>query len=202
MMQPPRILARPRKGVSILRECRASAAAEMALDLPAIAFIVLNITDLVIYAYSRMQVDLAAQEAVGAARAFCNTSSSDRELPAQLYCSGVDQTITDAAKNTSLGSAVTLTTTSGIIHSNEAWYCANTSGQLAPAPTPSQPAGGYSINSAPPNDCSGVVSGSTIAPGDYISVTANYTYTPVFPGFSVASLLSGTITRTAWMRLK
>lgn len=167
----------------------------MALVLPAIAFIVLNITDLVIYGYSRMQVDLAAQQAAGAARVLCNTSTADRELPAQLYCSGSDSAVVAAALNTSLGSGVALSSSGGF-HYNEAYYCADN------ATNTLKPTNGYPISSAPPDDCSGVVSGSTILPGDYISVTASYTYAPVFPNFSLGSLLAGTITRTAWIRLK
>jgi Flp pilus assembly protein TadG len=195
MMKPPHDLARPGKHVSFWRDRRAAAAAEMALVLPAIAYIALNITDIGIYAYSRMQVDLAAQAAAGAARVLCNTSAPNRELPAQLFCAGLDPAIVAAVQTTSLGSRVSLTTTSGTIHSNEAWYCASSTGQL-------QPSGGYPISSAPPDDCSGVISGSTTPPGDYISVTASYSFVPVFPGISVASLLPATITRTAWIRLK
>jgi Flp pilus assembly protein TadG len=195
MMEFLRVLAWPRKGISFWRDCRAGAAAEMALVLPSIAFIALNVADLGIYAYSRMQVDLAAQEAVGAARVLCNTSTTDRELPAQQFCLGLDPAIVAAAQNTTLGSRVSLAVASGI-HSSEAYYCAdNVTGTL-------KPNNGYPITSAPPADCSGVVSGSTIAPGDYISATASYSFAPLFPGISVASLLPSTITRTAWMRLK
>jgi Flp pilus assembly protein TadG len=191
MMKPPCILGRHRKSASFWRDGHASAAVEMALVLPAIAFIVLNITDLAIYAYTRMQVDLAAQEAVGAARVLCNTSTASRQLPAMQSCTGLDSTIVAAAQTTPLGTGVTLTASSGN-HSTEGYYCADSSSTL-------QLVAAY--NGTPPSDCSGTYGGSTVAPGDYISVTATYTFNPVFPGISVASLLTSPITRTAWLRL-
>ncbi|HEY0957661.1 MAG TPA: TadE/TadG family type IV pilus assembly protein [Novosphingobium sp.] len=164
---------------------RASAATEMALVLPGIAFILLNVVDLGVYIYTRMQVDLAAQEAVGAARVLCDTTA---ELPATTNCGGtLSSTMTSAAQNTTLGSNVTLGSPS------EAYYCANSSGTLVQV---------AATNATPPANCSATLSGSTSKPGDYISVTASYNFTPVFPGASVASLMPATIQRTAWMRLQ
>lgn len=164
---------------------RASAATEMALVLPGIAFILLNVVDLGVYIYTRMQVDLAAQEAVGAARVLCDTAA---KLPATTNCGGtLSSTMTTAAQNTTLGSNVTLGSAS------EAYYCADSSGTLVQVAT---------ANATPPANCSTILSGSTSKPGDYISVTASYTFTPVFPGASVASLMPATIQRTAWMRLQ
>ncbi|MGX7897055.1 TadE/TadG family type IV pilus assembly protein [Tsuneonella sp. HG222] len=175
-----RLLAR------LARNCRASAAAEMALVLPAFAFVLLNVVDLSIYMYSRMQVDLAAQEAVGAARVLCDTAA---ELPATQSgkCPNLNSTIDSAVQTTSLGSGVTETATT------EAYYCATTAGQLTQV---------AAVGATVPADCSATVSGSTAKPGDYISVTASYTFTPIFPGASVASVLTTPITRTAWMRLQ
>ena len=163
-----------------LADRRGVAAAEMALVLPAVAFIVLNVADLGLYIFARMQVDLAAQAAVGAARVQCDTPA---ELPIS-NCSGLSTTMTNAAQTTSLGSAVTLGTPT------DAKYCANTSGELR-APIPANAA-----------TCSGVVTGSTSKPGDYIRVTASYTFAPIFPGASVASYLESSIQRTAWIRLQ
>jgi Flp pilus assembly protein TadG len=171
------------------RDCSAAAAAELALLLPGLVFIALNVTDLSVYIYARMQVDLAAQEAVGAARVLCNDAT---KLPATTTSCNttLNATMLAAAQSTHLGTGVTLV--SGSL--TEKYYCADSTGQL-------KPDAGYALAS-PPANCSGVLSGSTAAPGDYISVTASYNYTSVFPGASVASLLPAPIQRRAWIRLK
>jgi Flp pilus assembly protein TadG len=168
-----------------LRDTRAAAASELALVLPAIAFIILNVVDLGNYIYTRMQVDLAAHEAVGAARVLCD---EDTKLPAKTNCGGsLDSTMTSAAQSTSLGNSVTLGA------SEEAWFCADASGDLVQV----APLGG-----TVPADCSATVAGSTAEPGDYIRVTASHSFSPIFPGASVAAVLPATITREGWMRLQ
>lgn len=157
----------------------------MALIVPGIAFILLNVADIAMYTYARMQVDLGAHEAVGAARVLCSTSA---QLPAKQNCgSTLDSTMLSAAQSTSLSTRVTLGA------SSEAYYCSDSSSVL-------QQVAAY--NATPPANCSGTITGSTAVPGDYISVTASYTFTPVFPGASIASALPTTISRIAWMRLK
>ncbi|WP_066858875.1 TadE/TadG family type IV pilus assembly protein [Sphingobium sp. TCM1] len=166
---------------------RGSVAVEMALCFPIIGFVSLNIMDLCVYIFSRMQTELAAQAAVGKVRNLC----PDAKLPATYPTGNCSATLsTDmaaAAQATSLGSSVTLNTPT------EAYYCADDSGglQLVAA-----------IDATPPADCSTVVTGSTQAPGDYISVTASYTYVPFAPGLTIMSALSTNIQQTAWMRLK
>lgn len=156
----------------------------MALILPGIAFIILNVVDLSMYMYAKMQVDLAAHEAVGAARVLCNTAA---KLPATTNCGGtLTSTMTAAAQSTTLGTTVTLSNTL------ELPYCASAAGTLVVAGTLATPSA----------DCSAVVGGSTATPGDYISTTASYAFTPVFPGASIASALTSPIQRTSWMRLK
>lgn len=171
-----------------LHDNRAAAAAEMALVLPAIAFIFLNVADLSIYMYTKMQVDLAAQEAVGAARVLCDTAA---ELPATTpgNCPTLVDTMRSAAQSTSLGTGVTLGTAS------EAWYC-STEG-AAPRLEIAAP-----ITDPRPADCSAEVPGSTAKPGEYISVTASYAFAPIFPGASVAAVLPNIIEREAWMLLQ
>lgn len=158
----------------------------MALILPGIAFIGLNLTDLSVYIYTKMQVDLAAQEAVGAARSLCYTAA---KLPATINCgSSLQSTMLAAAQKTSLGTGVTF-----LAAPTEKYYCADSSSTLVVV---------ANANATPPANCSGTVPGSTAKPGDYISVTAKYTFAPVFPGASVAAYMPATIQRTAWMRLK
>lgn len=166
-------------------DTRAAAAAEMALVLPALAFIFLNVADLGMYIFTKMQVDLAANEAVGAARVLCDTSA---KLPAKQNCgSTLDSTMLAAAQTTSLGTNLTLGA------STEAFYCSTSSSALTQV---------AAYNGTPPTTCSGTIAGSTAKPGDYISVTASYTFSPLFPGASVAATLPGTISRTAWLRLQ
>lgn len=172
------------RGRTCLRDSRASAAAEMALVLPLIAFIILNVVDLGIYIYTKMQVDLAAQEAAGAARVLCDTAA---ELPATINCSAVNATMLSAAQTTSLGSSVSLGAPT------EAWYCANSSAVLMQV---------AAIGGAVPANCSGIVATSTAKPGEYLAITASYTYTPVFPPASVVAVLPAAVQSTAWMRLQ
>jgi Flp pilus assembly protein TadG len=167
----------------LLRDERAAAAAEMALVLPAVAFILLNVVDFSVYLYTRMQVDLAAQEAVGIAR----TASYDNECEAPVLshanCSSLEDDMEAAAQSTSLGTSVSI---GGTLEDR---YCANSDGELVVA-DPSA------------TDCSATMTGSTAVPGYYVSTTASYAFTPVFPGASVASALPATITRTAFMRIQ
>lgn len=168
-----------------LRDTSGVAAAEMVLVLPGFALIMLNVFDLGVYLYTRMQVDLAAQEAVGAARVLCNTAA---ELPAKTNCGGtLDSTMLAAARSTSLGNTVSLGT------SSEAWFCATSGGVLNQV---------AALGATVPSDCSATVTGSTVKPGDYISVSASYTFAPIFPQVSVAAAMPSTITRTAWIRLQ
>jgi Flp pilus assembly protein TadG len=170
-----------------LRSDGGTAAMEMALILPGIAFILLNVVDLSSYIYTKMQVDLAAHEAVGSARVLCDTSA---KLPATINCgTTLNSTMLAAARTTTLGNSINLTSGSTI----EKYYCANATGALVEV---------AAANGTPPANCSSTVSGSTSAPGIYIQVTASFAYAPIFPGASIGSTLPTPITRTAWMRLK
>jgi Flp pilus assembly protein TadG len=170
-----------------LRDCRGAAAAEFALVLPLLAYIFLNVADLSLYLWSKMQVDLAAQEAVGSARALCDGTTAAKAIPATTGCTSLSTTMTSAAQSTSLGSTVTLGT------AGEAWYCTTSAGALTQV---------AAVGATPPTDCSATLTGSTVAPGDYISITASHTYNPIFPSATIAAALPSPITSTAWMRLK
>ena len=169
---------------AFFRDIRGSAAAEMALVLPLLGFIFINVADFSLYLYSKMQVDLAAQEAVGAARVLCDTAA---ELPATTSCATLTTKMLAAAQTTSLGSNVTIGAPS------EAYYCANSAAELTQV---------AAIGTSVPATCAGTIATSTAKPGDYISVTASYPFSSVFPGASVAAILPATIQRTAWLRLQ
>ena len=156
--------------------------------LPGIAFVLLNVVDLSSYIWTKMQVDLAAHEAVGAARVLCDTAA---ELPATVKCGAttLSNAMTAAAQSTTLGTGVSLVSA----NTDERYYCATAAGVLTQVALAS---------GTPPANCSATVAGSTSAPGLYIKATASRAFTPVFPGASVASLLTTPITRTAWLRLQ
>ena len=168
----------------LYRDSGGTAGAEMALVLPFIAVLFLNVADATSYIYSRMQVDLAAQEAAGLARAMCDTTA---ELPSTVNCPGLQAAMETAAQATSLGADVSLNTATA------AWYCSDASSNLVEV---------AAITSTPPADCSGTLTGSTAKPGEYLQVTASYTFAPIFPAASVAASLPSDIARTAWIRIQ
>lgn len=161
-------------------KCRSgAAAAEFALILTLLVVPLLNAFDIGVYVYQRMQLDNAAQVAVQAAWAQCAPSG---KVPATInnYCPGLSAAMTTAVRTTPLGSGVTLGALS------EKYCCPGAGTVTCQGP----------VATTTPTNCS-----SGQAPGDYIFVTASYTYSPLYSGISVASLLTSPITRTAWMRL-
>lgn len=184
-------LSGSRGSASLLRHFRAhrggSVAVEMALCFPIMGFVSLNLMDLCGFIFSRMQTELAAQAAVGKVRNMCPSAKLPATYPSNNCSSTLTASMTAAAQATSLGSAVILNSPT------EGYYCATGAGSLQLV---------AAINSTPPANCGTVVTGSTQAPGDYISVTASYTYTPFAPGMTIMSALSTDIQQTAWIRLK
>jgi Flp pilus assembly protein TadG len=170
-------------GRRLFRDDRASAAAELALILPAVAFILLNVVDFSVYLYTRMQVDLAAQEAVGIARTVSYENECEAPVLSDVKCASLEDDMAAAAQSTSLGNSVSIDGTL------EDRYCATSGGELVTVDDSDA-------------DCSGTLAGSTAVPGYYISTTAAFDFSPVFPGASVASVLPPTITRTAFMRIQ
>ena len=160
-----------------------AAAAEFALILTLLVLPLLNAFDIGTYVYDRMQLDNAAQVAVQAAWAQCAPSG---KVPATVnnYCTGLSTAMTTAVATTSLGSSVSITSTSEK-------YCCPGAGTITCTGTGLGP-----VATTTPGTCS-----SGQAPGDYIFITASYTYAPPYSGISVASLLTTPIVRTAWMRL-
>jgi len=156
-----------------------AAAAEFALILTLLVVPVLNVVDFGIYVYDRMQLDNAGQSAVQTAWAQCAATGL---IPATVnnYCSGLSTAMTTAAQSSSLGSGVSVTSTTED-------YCCPGAGALTCQ---------GSVSNTTPAACA-----SGEAPGDYLFVTVSYTYAPLYSGVSLASLLTTPITRTAWMRL-
>jgi Flp pilus assembly protein TadG len=169
-----------------------SAAVEFVLWLAVLIVPVLSAVDVGVYAFQRMQVQIAGQAAAQTAWHLCDTAA---KLPAvTTTCGGTLLTaMSNAAKSTSLGTGATLTATS------EGWYCPDATNKLKLVGT----AGTFGAGPTPPSplDCHTVVGAHTNVPGDYIKVTVSYSYAPLFRGLSVGSLLTTPITQTTWLRL-
>jgi Flp pilus assembly protein TadG len=194
MMRPLRSVRRSlRAPAGFARGEGGAAAAEFAIWVGALIVPVLSVVDLSSYIQRKMQVDMAAQAALQAAWHNCDVPT----LPAVQNCANVVSMMTTAAQLTSLGSAVTL---SGV---TEDYYCVNSSNALVRVGTSASPGTAASPPVKPsPFDCHTVTPpGSTAAPGDYLTVTTSYAYTPIFNGVSLAALLTTPITKTAWIRL-
>ena len=169
------------------REGRGAAALELALIVGLATVPALNIVDLAVYAFDEMQTHNAAEMAAEAAYNDCGTASY---LPATSQCTASNSqwsisfntAVTSGLKESTLGNFVTLNSDS------EGYYCATTSNTLVSVSASTQTCSGYADANA--------------TPGDYVMVTARYTYTPIFKGMTVTSLLPSTITKTVWIRLE
>lgn len=158
---------------------RGAAAAEFALILTMLTIPLLNVFDIGVYVYDRMQLDNAAQTAVQTAWSQCATAGN---VPATVNnnCAGLSAAMTTAIHSSPLGSGVSITSTTED-------YCCPGAGTITCQ---------GSVTTTTPTNCS-----SGQAPGDYIFIVASYTYAPLYSNVSVAALLTTPIVRTAWMRL-
>ncbi len=155
-----------------------------------ILMLLFNVVDVGTYTYQRMQVEEAAQIGVQKVYASCTSSS----LPAVQNCNvgTLSSTITTAVQSTSLGSNVSVVSGYPI----EGYYCLDASNTLTLV---GQSA---TIGGTPTKPASCVAAGLPAGRmGDYIQIRVTYGYTSVFSWVSVAGLLSGPITKTAWMPL-
>jgi Flp pilus assembly pilin Flp len=166
-------------------DARGAAAAEFALILTLLAIPLLSAIDFGIYIYQGMEFSEAMQVAAQAAWTTCSKGT----LPATVNCGGIlTVNVGLAAHSTSLGTGVSVGTIT------EGYYCVKSSdGSL------------YLVASPPtarPSDCSGVPAGSaTTTPGDYLLIPATFTYSPLFPGISIVSVLGTSMSKTAYIRL-
>jgi hypothetical protein len=94
--------------------------------------------------------------------------------------------VTAAVQSTALGTAVQLQ--SG--YPSDGYYCPNSGGTLQYV----------SAYSSPPANCS-AAGNSGLAPAEYVKVQTTFTYTPIFAGLSVVSILPTTITATSYVRM-
>jgi hypothetical protein len=147
-----------------------------------LAVAVLNVADLAMFSYQKLEANNATQMGAQAVWSTCDLN----HIPATVKCSGMNDAITRSIQSTSLGTAVSLS--SG--YPSEGYYCVNSTGSLQR----------MSDVSSPPADCTAAGS-STTGPSDYVVIQTSYTYTPLFTGISVGSLLPSSIVTTSWVRL-
>lgn len=161
------------------------AAIEFALIASFLAVSLLNVSDLAIYMFDKMELENATQ--MGAQSAWATCTGTSGQLPATVNCSGLSGAMTAAIQSTSLGTAPTLVTG----YPSEGYYCVDGSGTLSLV---------GAVTASEPGDCTAAGSSST-KPGDYLAVRASYRFTPLFGGVSIASFLPATISDTTWVRL-
>lgn len=172
----------PRSLVSLRRDVRGLASIEFALIAGFLCYALLNVADVSIYLFDRVQVNNATQMGAQAAWATCDLN----HLPASTKCPSMNGAVTTAVQSTALGNNVALQ--SG--YPAEGYYCISSAGVLT----------WVSDVSSPPNNCSSVGSSST-TPHDYVKIQTTFTYAPVFSGLSVAAVFPTTITYTSYVRL-
>jgi Flp pilus assembly protein TadG len=170
---------------------RGVAAIEFAFFGSLLSIGMLNVVDVSIFAFQRMEVNNATEVGAQAAWATCSPSlpsNATAQLPATLNsnCPNLNTKVTAAVQSTSLGTNVTLQSGSPA----EGYYCINASNALVYV---------SSVRSKPA-DCSSV-GNAALQPADYIKVQTTFTYTPLFKGITVGNLLPTTIISTALMRL-
>jgi Flp pilus assembly protein TadG len=161
---------------------RGVAAVEFGLFAIFLSLALVNVTDVSIYIYQRMQAQNATQVAAQAAWKTCNLSS----LPATTNCPGLTTAMQNALASTSLGTSVSLVSGSP----SEGYYCVNSSNGLQYV----------SDVSSKPADCT-VAGMPGLQPGDYIQVQTTFAYAPLFPGLSVTSTFATPINSAALVRL-
>jgi Flp pilus assembly protein TadG len=170
------------KILGLKQDRRGLAAIEFAIFAALLSFALLNVADISIYIFQRMEVENATQ--MGAQAAWKNCDST--QLPATTSCPGLTTAVQNAIQSTSLGNRITLQSGSPA----EGYYCVNSSNALQYV----------SDVSSKPADCSAAGMPS-LQPGDYIQIQTSFSYAPLFPGVTVAGAFTTPITRSSLMRL-
>jgi Flp pilus assembly protein TadG len=161
---------------------RGTAAIEFAFFASFLSVATLNVAEVSIYIFQRMQVENATQMAGQAAWKACDTS----HLPATTNCPGLMSAVTSSVQSTPLGSRVQIQSGSP----SEGYYCITVSNTLQY----------LSAADSKPMDCS-AVGNAAATPADYIQIQTTFHYTPLFRGLTIGGLFSTTIQRTTLMRL-
>lgn len=176
------------------KDTAGAAAAEFALWLALLIVPLMSVADLGYFAFQRMQVDIAGQAAAQAIWRLCDTPA--KLEPATTNCSGLAAAITAGAQSTGLGADVSVAAGSPI----DGYYCAYSDDTLKPAGATTTWTIGATAP-AKPGDCTYVKAGNQAKPAEYMNVTVEYDFTPIFSFNPITALLPGTISSTAWVRL-
>jgi Flp pilus assembly protein TadG len=157
--------------MSTLRDSSGAAAVEFALWLTILVYPLINVFDLGVYIYKRMELDNAAQMSAQAIFNGCGQIAGANATLSST-CSNFTTYRDAGVHSTSLGSNVSATTSEGA-------YCTTGTGSAATLTT---------------TCASGTVK------GHYLTVTATYTYTPLFRAATITSVLNTNLSRSYWMR--
>ncbi len=166
------------------RDRHGTAAIEFAFFVGFLSVATLNVAEISVYIFQRMQVANATQMGAQAAWKTCDTSQL---LPATTNCAGLTTAVTNSVQSTPLGSRVQLQ--SG--YPSEGYYCVTAQNVLQYV---------SSVDSKPA-DCS-AVGNAAAQPADYITIQTTFNYAPMFHGLTVGGLFSTTIQQTTIMRLQ
>jgi Flp pilus assembly protein TadG len=192
------------------RDERGASATEFAIWITVMVIPFLNVIDLGFYTFRTMQVREAAQAGAEFVSTKCGYAGS---VPVATKCTTLtDANIQSAMQTTSLGANVTLDTSGTTVDTTQAlpqdagptegYYCVNRSLALkATSSSPWQAIGGNAGTQL--SNCSTNSTGNTGVSGDYVFVTANYTYRPIFSLVSLLSVLrtSTIVRRTVAVRV-
>lgn len=166
----------------LVRNTQGVAGIEFALIAGMLSLVLMNVADIAIFEYQRMEVENAADLGAMTVLKTCDTS----HVPATTLCSGLNTAITKAVQSTSLGNKVSLKGGAP----TEGYYCVNSANILQYV----------SDVSTKPSTCA-AAGMSSLSPGDYIKVQVVFTYVPMFGALSAASLLPTSISKTALLRI-
>jgi Flp pilus assembly protein TadG len=184
-----------------------AAAAEFAIWLTLLAPVVINVVDLAVYAYDRVQVANAGQSAAQAAWAIANSTPCtiannglDTSKNPSSSCTGLDTAVNDAiAQSSVLGGAspgqITRPSTTSGGKNPTTTYTGEAYGYYCPAKTT------YTLTSTAGTTCSASAVNAATS-GYYYKIRVTFTYRPLFGGASVTNLLGTTMTQDTWIRLQ
>ncbi|WP_162925208.1 hypothetical protein [Aurantiacibacter odishensis] len=173
------------------RDRSGSVGAEMAFVAGFLAILIAQILDFGWMAYCSVQVRTAAQAAAAEAASLCQ---QETDLPATINCEttqsiDLQEKMEQAANRVSIGDASIPRIV--VSEPSEGYFCQDSNETLVEVGT---------LASPPAADACATY-GTAEEPGIYVYATASYTFNPLFPGLSVASVLGNPLTAEGWMRL-
>lgn len=170
----------------LLKDKSGLATIEFAVCSTALVLGLLNGVEFARWYYQKMEVANAVHAAAHAAWNACDT----KHLPAKTNCTGLTAAITSGLQSTSLGSGVTLASTS---YPSEGYYCLTSAGALKQE---------AAYNGTKPSNCS-AEGDSAHTPGDYLVISGKATFAPMFGSkITVGSIMPTTLTATSTIRLQ